>query len=220
MTSTIFKLSGLSLAIGAAILLYKAFFFPDLLELEQVDSFLATVNLVSPLLILGLILLMLGFIGVYGKIASKAGVWGLIGFTFLFIYILLYEMTAYTLLSSVAPVVFDGVMTQAAFLEGDNFMINVFDHSVFKYFILFIPLAFLGSLAFGLGTLKSKVLPRWLAYLMFVAMITPLLGFIPIPFMQIFFNNGIFYLCLLCYGIVYLTARTSHENTNSLDRAS
>ncbi|WP_053366453.1 hypothetical protein [Bacillus sp. FJAT-27245] len=215
MGSTIFRLSGISLILGSAIMVYKAYFFPDLLELDQVDSFLATVNNIALLLLFGIIFLFLGFIGIYGKIASKAGVWGLIGFVFLFIYILLYEMTTFTLLSSVAPVVFDGVTTQVTFKEADTFMTNVFDHSVFKYFIFFIPLAFFGSLGFGLGTLKSKALPKWLAYTMFLAMITPLLGFIPIPFLQLFFNSGIFYLGLLCYGIVAAFQKNQAETLNA-----
>ncbi|RDU36572.1 hypothetical protein DRW41_13700 [Neobacillus piezotolerans] len=214
MSSVISKLSGIFLGIGSAIMVYKAYFFPDLLKLEQVDSFLATVNNVSILLLFGILFLFLGFIGVYGRIASKAGVWGLIGFTFLFTYILLYEMTTYTLLSSVAPVVFDGVASQGEFTKADTFMASVFDHSVFRFFIFFIPLAFFGALGFAIGTLKSKVFPKWLAYLMLLAMITPLLGFIPVKFLQAFFNSGIFYISLLCYGIVAAFQKDEAKDRN------
>ena len=202
MTEKISRLSGIALIIGSAILIYKAYFFPELLEVSQVEGYLNTLNATSLILIVGLLLLLLGFTGAYGKIAKHAGIPGLIGFIFLYIYFIIYEMTTSTLTTSIAPVVFDGVITQAAFMEGEQFMVNVFDQSIFKYFLIFIPMVFFGSLLFGIGTLKSKVLPKWLAYLMFVTMIVPLLGFVPIPFLQLLFNSGFFYITLLCFGFV------------------
>ena len=103
------------------------------MQVEQVDSYLSALSLYSPFLILGLILFLLGFIGIYGGIFLKAGVSGLTGFT------LLYEMTTYTLTISVSPVIFDGVTTEQSFTEANSFMVNVFDHSDFKYFIFIIP---------------------------------------------------------------------------------
>lgn len=206
------RLSGIALLIGSAILMYKAYFFPELLELNQVESFLSTLDFAAPILIIGMLLLLLGFVGAYGVMSSKAGVAGLIGFVFLFIYLIIYETTTTTLTSSVAPVVFEGVTTGEAYLAGEQFMIEVFDHSVFKYFIIFIPMVFLGSLLFGIGTLKSKAYPKWVAYLMLFTMVIPPISFVPIPFLQLVFSSGFFYVTLFCYGIVLLIRKPSEEN--------
>ncbi|MEH7253703.1 hypothetical protein V7111_16380 [Neobacillus niacini] len=176
---------------------------------------MSALSLYSPFLILGLILFLLGFIGIYGGIFLKAGVSGLIGFALLFIFFLIYEMTTYTLTISVSPVIFDGVTTEQSFTEANSFMVNVFDHSDFKYFIFIIPTTLIGLITFGFGTLKSKVLPKWTSYTMFATALAPIFGFIPVPFLQVIFSSGIFYLSLICYGIVVALDRESEDSKSS-----
>ena len=50
---------------------------------------------------------------------------------------------------------------------------------------------------------------------MFATALAPIFGFIPVPFLQAIFSSGIFYLSLICYGIVVALDRESEDSKSS-----
>jgi len=109
---------------------------------------------------LGVNLLLLGMIGLYGRLAGATGLLGLLGFVLAFVgtvlvaSILLYVTTVLPLIASEAPAIFERASEPPVFLQA------------------VLALGFgLGWVLLGLATARTQGFPRWSGWLLMIGVL-------------------------------------------------
>ncbi len=97
-STTLYRLSGISLLIGSLLLIIGD--IPDFFTGNDQSSAIFTASALIRLI--GAMLIALGLPGMYARFAGRAGVLGLIGFTFTFLYILV-GMASETIVAFIFP---------------------------------------------------------------------------------------------------------------------
>ncbi|GCE15382.1 hypothetical protein [Tengunoibacter tsumagoiensis] len=147
-STTLYRLSGISVLIGglfAALAAVPVFFTGE----DPASSLAATAALLR---IIGDMLIVVGLPGVYSRQAQQAGLFGLIGFLFTFVYILIQGVVGDTVeafilpfLASAAPSLVKGSPPQGLVI----------------FFLVGGLLGVVGSVLLGVMTLRAKTVARW-----------------------------------------------------------
>jgi hypothetical protein len=188
-SSTVYRLSGVSLLIGgglAAIGVVGQGFFPDL--------FSPMWPLVSSLIYIGLLFVLLGLPAVYTRQMKRAGKLGLIGFILFFLACVQFGGS-----SGVFDIVALPWLTQA----------NAFNNvplSFILFFLIVKLLLLVGSLVFGLATLRTGALPKGSVILLIVGSVLFILGgkVHVIPYLD-YLGETLFFLSFVWFGSALLS---------------
>ena len=174
---TLYRWSGGTLIVASLLILIGsvlvAVLFPDHSSTkEQVLSFPWLLTILFTLI--GSVLFVLGLPGFYLRQAGRAGVLGLVGFVLLFLDMLLQGAIFSAIQVTVLP-----LLAQSApqLLSGNNLPVGVF------LFLLLLPglMQIIGSILFGIATMRARVFPRWIGMLFLVAGVAFLLTIPPLP---------------------------------------
>jgi hypothetical protein len=185
-STTLYRLSGLSLLMGGALgtlaIVGSAMVQEEAMLADVTDPLsIAFVKL----LMVASVLALVGFPGLYVRQAPRAGVLGLVGFVMTFVGLMFADVV------STAEYAF--VMPEAAATPEGRALISAgwFDSLPV---MAALPTVLLGALLFGIGTVRAKVLPPWVGWI-FVSII-PIgipLGFVhlgPLPIFLGFAAGG------------------------------
>jgi hypothetical protein len=169
-TAQVYRLSGLSLLIGAALSIIcgvaASLAFPDSANVAAATN---PLNIgLSLLSVAGTILALLGLPGLYARSAREGGLLWLIGVVLIAITGLLFGV----FLGLMSVIVFPTLAVQAPdlFREGPP-------PSFFPLFIVATIANVLGALLMGMAMLSRSIFPRWCGYLMVLEAVLALVGF-------------------------------------------
>jgi hypothetical protein len=134
------------------------------------------------LFIVGVLLQILGFPGLYARQSERAGILGALGFTLSFVGMAVLEFA-----SDVTNVaVFPGLVSTPQGLLAARVV------SIPPVLLLFFPLMLLGFLLFGIATLRAKTLPRGVGAMLLVGVLVTVVS---IPFhLSLIDTLGLFFI--------------------------
>jgi hypothetical protein len=170
-STTSYRLSGVALILGSVLtIIYQvsqAFIsgpFPEALA--------SPVAVIGSLIgFIGAVFVLLGLPGVYTRQAQQAGILGLLGFLLVWYVILFHSvMIPFTSVTFV-PALVAHPATRSLVTEGS-----------FGFGAFFIPSLVgqvLGVLLLAIATLRARVFPRWIAWLLIATLVLGLASFVP-----------------------------------------
>jgi hypothetical protein len=170
-TTTSYRLSGIALLIGAALsaVAYILSAFSNGTDLQSLISPLIMIQ--SVLAILGSMLVLLGLPGVYTRQAKQAGILGLLGFVFVW-YVTLFQ----GILISFTTVTFIPML--AAHQVAPQLMVTP-PPTWTPFTIASMASQVLGILLLAIATLRAKVFPRWIGWLLVATLVVGIVSFVP-----------------------------------------
>jgi len=170
-TTTSYRLSGIALIIGSVLTI--------IYQVSQVfisgpfpEALASPVAVIGSLIgFIGAVFVLLGLPGVYTRQAQQAGILGLLGFLLVW-YVILFHgvMIPFTSVTFV-PALVAHPATQSLVTQ-DSFGIGAF-------FIPSLVGQVLGTLLLAIATLRARVFPRWIAWLLIATLVLGLASFVP-----------------------------------------
>jgi hypothetical protein len=153
-TSTLLRLAGVPLTLGGIIGAIVVAIHPH----ELTDPINAPVHLA---LFFGALLVLLGWPAVLARQSGRIGILGPLGFVLVFIGLAIDDITHSVLDFSVVPVLAADPSTRPL-LSPDSVTTAALMHGPFGLMqMLGLPLIVLGLLAFGVATLRARIIPAW-----------------------------------------------------------
>ena len=171
-TTTSYRLSGIALILGSVLaIIYsvsQAFIngpFPQALA--------SPVAVIGSLIgFIGSVLLLLGLPGVYTHQAKPAGILGLLGFLFLWYVILFHGVLIPFTSVTIVPVLVTDPATQHILAAGPLASFDPFNY-------VSIVGETVGLLLLVIATLRARVFPRWIAWLLIATLVLNAASFVP-----------------------------------------
>ena len=203
-STTLFRLSGLSLLLGGLLAIPYLLIHPNTSGLEYLSD-----PRTVPAHLLGLmtgLLVMLGLPGLYASQAKRAGVLGLVGTVAVFFCVALLDGTHEVIDSMVRPAL--ATLPEAAPLltEGGPLDSAMEDGPLGTIVAVAGPVFLLGLIVLGIATIRAGVLPRWVGVLPIVAALFVPLGFVVPSLEGIAFSMP--YLALGGLGLALMVQRS------------
>src|SRR5690348_12860904 len=170
-TTNSYRLSGIALLIGAALSAvgYILSAFSNGTDLQSLIS--PIVLFQSVLMILGSMLVLLGLPGVYTRQAKQAGILGLLGFVFVW-YVTLFQgiLIPFTTITFIPMLAAHQVAPQLMQTPPSTWT---------PFTIASMASQVLGILLLAIATLRARVFPRWLGWLLIASLVIGIVSFIP-----------------------------------------
>lgn len=202
-TQTLYRLGGIAvLAGGVAGALSEALHPSDPEGPAALVAYAAATQPVHLLMFVGVIGLLLGLPAVYVRQSQKTGIFGLVAFVMLFFGLALlalpHSVVDYSLLPTLVVKVPDQVF--AIFTESGDPIAAVMG-------MLASPAAALGAILLAIATLRARVYPAWIAWLLLASPVITFIGnnFMSLPGAEP--GPVLFYLALAGLGWSLLTER-------------
>jgi hypothetical protein len=171
-STTSYRLSGIALIIGAVLSAIG-------LILSAFDSGTDLQSLISPLTmifslftIFGSLLVLLGLPGMYTRQAERAGILGLLGFLFVW-YVTLFQ----GVMISFTNVTFIPLL--AAHQVAPSVVVGTPPSTWTPFFIVSLVGQVFGILLLGIATLRARVFPRWIGWLLIATVVLGVVSHAP-----------------------------------------
>ena len=170
-STTSYRLSGIALIIGSVLSAIG-------LILSAFDSGSDFQSLISPLsmifslfTIFGSLLVLLGLPGMYARQAERAGILGLLGFLFIW-YVTLFQgvMISFTNVTFI-PMIAAHLVTPS--------VVTTPPSTWTPFFIVSLVGQVLGILLLGIATLRARVFPRWIGWLLIATLVLGVVSHLP-----------------------------------------
>ena len=173
-STTSYRLSGIALLIGTALsIAYNiSQAFLNNTTLAAITSPLALGSFVIGFI--GSVFVLLGLPGVYTRQAGRAGILGLLGFLFVW-YVILYQgVIAFTALTNISQITAHIVPPSAGVP-----MATISPPVWMPFFLVSLGGQILGVLLLAIATLRARVFPRWIAWLLIATLVVGVVSFVP-----------------------------------------
>jgi len=170
-STTSYRLSGVALLIGG-ILTAVGYSLPPYLSDHDPSALTSPWVLISSLITLfGALLVLLGLPGIYTRQAGRAGILGLLGFL---------SICYITLLSGVIQSFISVTIVPELAANPATRLLAATPPPAFGPFFLVALLAqTLGILLLAIATLRARVFPRWIAWMLIATLVVGVLNFLP-----------------------------------------
>jgi hypothetical protein len=174
-STTSYRLSGIALIIGS---LFSIIYYltQTLLNGNDLATLTSPLSLISSIIgIIGSILVLLGLPGMYTRQAGRAGILGLLGFLFIW-YVTLYQgvlipFTSVTIISQITA----HIVPQSAALP----LATTPPPAWTPFFLVSMVGEVLGILLLAIATLRARVFPRWIGWLLIATLVVGFANFVP-----------------------------------------
>jgi hypothetical protein len=174
-STTSYRLSGVALILGSvlSIIYYLCQAFLNGNDLATITSPLSLWSFV--IAYIGSVLVLLGLPGMYTRQAERAGILGLLGFLFVW-YVTLYQgviipFTSVTIISQItAHIVPQSAAVPIATTPPPAWM---------PFFLVSLVGQVLGFLLLAIATLRARVFPRWIGWLMIATLVLGVVSQMP-----------------------------------------
>lgn len=173
-TTTSYRLCGIALLVGSVLSVAYYFLQGTFLGGNDLASIISPMSLVSFVLgFIGSILVLFGLPGVYARQAEQAGILGLLGFLFVW-YVNLYQ----GVLIPFASVTIISQMT--AHLVPQSVAVATTPPPAWTpFFLVSLVGQVLGILLLSIATLRARVFPRWIGWLLIATLVVGLVSQLP-----------------------------------------
>jgi hypothetical protein len=170
-STTSYRLSGIALIIGAvlSIIYYLTQSFLNGNDLATLTSPLTLMSNVIGFI--GSVLVLLGLPGVYARQAKRAGILGLLGFLFLW-YVTLYQ-------GVIIPFTSITIVPELATNPATRTLATTPPPAFGPFFLVSMVGEILGILLLAIATLRAKVFPRWIGWLLIATLVAGVVNFVP-----------------------------------------
>lgn len=174
-STTSYRLSGIALLIGSVLsaIYYLAGAFVGGNDLASITSPLTLISFIIGMI--GSLLVLLGFPGIYTRQAKQAGVLGLLGFLLLW-YVILYQgvlipFTSVTIISQITAHIVPQSLAVA--------VATTVPPAWTPFFLVSLGGQIVGMLLLAIATLRARVFPRWIAWLFIATLVLGVVSFLP-----------------------------------------
>lgn len=173
-TTTSYRLSGIALLVGSVLSVVYYLIQGAFLTGNDLASIISPMSMVSSVIgFVGSIFVLLGLPGVYARQAGRAGILGLLGFLFVW-YVNLYQgviipFTSVTIISQMTA----HIVPQSAAIAMTP------PPAWMPFFLVSLVGQVLGILLLGIATLRARVFPRWIGWLLIATLVVGLVSQIP-----------------------------------------
>ena len=170
-STTLYRLSGIALLTGA-VLSAIGYFLSVFVPGNNLQSLISPLSLIFSLVtILGSMLVLLGLPGMYIRQAGRAGILGLLGFLLLS-YVTLFQgiMIPFTSVTFIPLLAAHQVAPQLMTTPPPTWT---------PFSIVSMVGQVLGILLLAIATLRARVFPRWIGWLMIATLVLGVVSFIP-----------------------------------------
>lgn len=171
--NTSYRLSGIAL-LGGGILSVVYYITQSLGSDTDIHTLTSSLFLLSSIIgFVGSLLILLGLPGMYARQAKQAGILGLLGFLGL-AYVILMQgvLVPFT---SITIVPFLASSSNPALQE----LATTAPPAMDPFFLLSMVGQVLGVLLLAIATLRARVFPRWIGWLLIATLLVTLLSFLP-----------------------------------------
>jgi hypothetical protein len=209
-TTTSYRLSGIALILGSVltIIYYVSQAFINGPFPEALAGPIAVFGSLTGFI--GSVLVLLGLPGVYTRQAKPAGILGLLGFLFVW-YVILFQGVLITFTSvTIVPMLVTDPATRHILAAGPLASFDPFDY-------VSIVGQTVGILLLAIATLRARVFPRWIAWLLIATVVlnaASLVPFLPNALGNIFAQVG--YLAIAGFGYALLRAAGRRESVEAV----
>lgn len=170
-STTSYRLSAVALLIGSVFSIVY-YFCQAFLGGNNPQTLTSTLSLVSnDIGLIGSMFLLLGLPGMYARQAGRAGILGLLGFLFVW-YVTLFQgvMTPFTSVTIIPGLLAHQVTTSFATTPPPTWT---------PFFIVSMVGQVLGILLLAIATLRARVFPRWIGWLLVATLVVGVVNFVP-----------------------------------------
>lgn len=170
-STTSYRLSGIALIIGS-VLSAIGYFLSVFVTGNDLQSLISPLSLIYSLItILGSMIVLLGLPGMYVRQARRAGILGLLGFLFIW-YVTLFQgiMIPFTTVSFIPLLAAHQVAPQLMATPPATWT---------PFSIVSMVGQVLGILLLAIATLRARVFPRWIGWLMIATLVLGVVSFVP-----------------------------------------
>ena len=212
-STTLYRLSGISLLWGSGLMALGYIFHP-----ADNPAYLATpvMILVHLMIFFGVFLLLLGWMGMYARQSSRVGMWGLVSMLLLFFGLLINEMPHTIAFFAIFPVLGPRQSPQQAVALVDA----IFGSPVLGLMSpLSILMCLLGVITTAIVTLRARVLSRGIPIALFSVLGLEVLTFIPVvsDVMTTLKFPAEIYLCFVAVGVLILLDKGAKAQSESTE---
>lgn len=172
-STTSYRLSGIALLIGSVLSIVYYLIQGAFLTGNDLATIISPMSMVSSIIgFIGSVFVLLGLPGVYAQQARRAGVLGLLGFLLVW-YVNLYQgviipFTSVTIISQLT-----------AHLVPQSAAIVTPPPAWMPFFLVSLVGQVLGILLLGIATLRARVFPRWIGWLLIATLVVGLVSQLP-----------------------------------------
>lgn len=199
-STTLFRLSGLSLVLGGLLSVLYLFIHPDESGLAYYrHAMTAPAHLVG---FVAVLLVLLGLPGLYARQVGRAGILGLAGTILIFFGLAVLDVTHNVVDATVTPALATIPDAEPLLAAGGPFEEALQSGMQGTLVGVGGPMLLLGLVLLGIATLRAKVLPRWAGALLIVAAPVTPLGFM-VPALEDL-TLTVPYLVLGCLGFILM----------------
>jgi len=173
-TTTSYRLSGIALIAGSVLSITYLLIQSLFLNGNDLATITGSLSMISSAIgFIGAVLVLLGLPGMYARQASRAGILGLLGFLFVW-----YVTLAQGILIPFSTVTI--ISQMAAHLVPQTVAVASTPPPAWgPFFIVSMVGEILGVLLLAIATLRAKVFPRWIGWLLIVTLVGGLVNFVP-----------------------------------------
>ena len=170
---TSYRLSGIALLIGS-VLSIVYYFIQAFLNGNDLATITGSLSLISSVIgFVGSVLVLLGLPGMYVRQAGRAGILGLLGFLFIW-YVTLYQgiiipFTSVTIISQMTAHIVPQTISVA----------TTPPPAWAPFSIASMISEVLGILLLAIATLRARVFPRWIGWLLITTLVVGVVSFVP-----------------------------------------
>jgi hypothetical protein len=170
-TTTSYRLSGIALLVGAA-LSAAGYILSAFSSGNDLHSLISPLSMIFSLFtIFGSLLLLLGLPGIYTRQAGRAGILGLLGFLFV-CYVTLFQgiLIPFTSVTFIPMLAAHQIAPQLMMTPPPTWT---------PFSIASMASQVLGILLLAIATLRAKVFPRWIGWLLVASLVVGIVSFVP-----------------------------------------
>lgn len=171
-STTSYRLSGVALLIGGV--LSVIYYLTQALFLSDTDpkALTSSLELISSLIgFIGAILVLLGLPGIYARQARRAGILGLLGFLFVW-YVFLFQ-------GVLIPFTSVTIVPELAAHPATRSLATTPPPAFGPFFFVSLVGQILGILLLAIATLRARVFPRWIGWLLIATLVVGAASFVP-----------------------------------------
>lgn len=170
-STTSYRLSGIALLSGAVLSIIY-YLTQSFLNGNDVATLTSPLTLMSNVIgLIGSVLVLLGLPGVYARQAKRAGILGLLGFLFLW-YVTLIQ-------GVIIPFTSITIVPELATNPATRTLATTSPPAFGPFFLVSIMGETLGILLLAIATLRAKVFPRWIGWLLIATLVAGVVNFVP-----------------------------------------
>lgn len=172
-STTSYRLSGIALIVGSVLtaIYYISNAFINGNDLTQLAGPVAVYG--SLIGFIGSVLVLLGLPGMYVRQAQRAGILGLLGFLFVWYVTLLQGVVVPFTSVTIVPTLVNNPATRSLLAnQGSGFSFGPF-------FLVSLVGQTVGILLLAIATLRAKIFPRWIAWLLIATLVLGVVTFLP-----------------------------------------